>query len=362
MQAIVEPATAVAPDATGTKTDTKIHILYDFDPEGDFFASKMREHIAEASGREVLNHGELCVQPNNFINKWRRALHNLTFGIRTRNEIGPDDHVICWNQNIGIALALWWRLTGTGKNQSIYITCTTNTPIRQRFPFKQILNYAFGSKNFRYYVANNVKDITGTPELYSNIAKGDKVTLIFFSSDIDFEGKSAELPELAGQDYFISTGRSNRKYSFFIDFFEKNPQYDYKIICDNLKQSTDAKNIDILRTVYGAENYAYVRGARAVLLDLKDKNAAAGNTVFVQTMELGIPIVMTRCKVLEDYAIDGKNCILIDADDHDQLKAALEKLQDDAFCAEMSAFQKQDHAERFSMRGVARKFAEATLT
>ena len=42
-------------------------------------------------------------------------------------------------------------------------------------------------------------------------------------------------------------------------------------------------------------------------------------------------------------------------------KAALERLKDDAFCAEMSAFQKKDHAERFSMRGVARKFAEATL-
>lgn len=346
---------------TGPGAEARICILYDFDPAGDFFATRMREHIAEASGREVINLGERCVHPSNLFNKWRRALHNLTFGIRARRRIGPNDHVICWNQNIGIALALFWRLTGAGRNQKIYITCTTNTPLRQKPIIRHILNYAFGSKNFRYFVANNAMDVWFTPKLFSNIRKNNKVTLIYFASDIDFKGKNVEIPELAWQDYFISTGRSNRKYSFFIDFFEKHPEYNYKIICDNLAQTTEAPNIEILRDVYGAANYAYMRGARALLLDLEDKGASAGNTVFVQTLELGIPMIMTRCKVLEDYAIDGRNCLLIDDGDAGQLQAALERMKDDAFRAEMSAFQKRDHAERFSMRGVARKFAEATL-
>lgn len=340
--------------------DSRICILYDFDPAGDFFATRMRDFIAEASGGEVVNLGERCVHPNTLVNKMRRAAHNIGFALRARRRIGPDDHVICWNQNIGIALALFWRLTGTGRNQKIYITCTTNTPLRQKPIIRHVLNYAFGSKNFRYFVANNAMDVWFTPQLFPAIARDNKVTLIYFASDIDMEGKNVELPELAGQDYFVSTGRSNRKYDFFLDFFEKHPEYRYKAICDTLRRESAAPNIEIRRDVYGAANYAYMRGARALLLDLADKSASAGNTVFVQSLELGVPMIMTRCKVLEDYAIDGRNCILIDDGDEAQLQAALERMRDDAFRAEMSAFQKQDHAERFSMRGVARKFVEAT--
>jgi len=164
--------------------DPKIFILCDFDPKGDFFAERMRSYIAQESGREVINIGERCVHPNNFINKWRRATHNLSLGIRSRRQIGPDDHVICWNQNIGIAMALFWRLTGTGRNQKIYITCSTNTPIRRKPGVRHILNYAFGSKNFRYFVANNKMDVWFTPEIYSNIRKDNKVTFMKFAREI----------------------------------------------------------------------------------------------------------------------------------------------------------------------------------
>lgn len=340
--------------------DQKICILYDFNPDGDFFATRMRQYIAEESGLEVVNIGETCVHPNTLARKLRRTLHNLFLGVRMRGRIGPGDHVICWNQNIGIGLALFWRLTGTGRNQSIYITCTTNTPGRRKPIIRHVINYAFGSKNFKYFVANNAMDVWFTPQIFPAIRQGSKVTLIFFASDIDFEGKDVEVSELAEQDYFVSTGRSNRRYDFFLDFFEENLDYRYKVICDTLRRDSDAPNIEIRRDVHGAANYAYMRGARALLLDLEDKEASSGNTVFVQTLELGVPIVMTRCKVLEDYAIDGVNCILIDDGDKAQLKAALDRLRDDDFRAEMSAAQKRDHAERFSMRGVARKFVEAT--
>jgi len=131
------------------------------------------------------------------------------------------------------------------------------------------------------------------------------------------------------------------------------------VICDNTAETTDAPNIEILRTVYGAENYAYIRNARELLLDLEDKSTSSGNTVFVQTLER-IPIIMTRCGVLADYAIDGRNCILIDDENAEQLKAALDRMGDEDFRSEMSRFQKQDHAERYSMRAAARKFAAAT--
>jgi len=223
--------------------------------------------------------------------------------------------------------------------------------------FRNILNYAFGGKNFRCFFANNAADMTISPAIYSSLRQEGKVRFVHFSNDIDFGNKKPDTDFLKGEDFFVSSGRSNRRYSFFIDFFEKHPQFRYKIICDNLTQTTDAPNIDILRDVYGAQNYAYILGSRALLLDLLHKDASSGNTVFVQTLELGVPIIMTRSKVLEDYAIDGKNCILIDDGSAEQLKAALERMQDDAFRAEMSEFQKRDHAERFSVRGYARTVA-----
>jgi glycosyltransferase involved in cell wall biosynthesis len=184
---------------------------------------------------------------------------------------------------------------------------------------------------------------------------------VYFSSDVDLKNKVQTATAASQENYFVSSGRSNRKYSFFIYFFERHPQYNYKIICDNLDQNSEASNIEIYRNVYGAESYAMIRGARALLLDLQYKDATAGNTVFTQTMELGVPIILTRCKALEDYAIDGGNCIVIEDGDEDQLKAALEAVGDDEFRARMREFQQRDHAARFSTREIARKFAETMI-
>ena len=339
----------------------KIVILYDFDPEGDLLAETMREQIANASGLKVVNLGERCRHPNNFINKWRRALHNLTYSIRVQDRIGSEDHVLCWNQNLGVALCLYWRLLGGGRSRKVYITGTTITPKRRHFPIRNILNFAFGSSNLKAYFANNKMDVELAPKIFSNLRKGGKVRFVFFSSDIDFKNKLSSSCGLDNGNYFVSSGRSNRKYDFFIQFFERNPQYCYKVVCDNLAHRTEAPNIEIYRNIYGAKNYAMIRNARALLLDLQHKDASAGNTVFVQTMELGVPIIITRCKALEDYAIDGGNCIVIDDGDDDQLKAALETVSDDAFRARMSEFQERDHAARFSTREIARRLAETMI-
>jgi glycosyltransferase involved in cell wall biosynthesis len=339
----------------------KIVILYDFDPKGDLLAETMREEIAGVSGLEVVNLGERCRYPTNLINKWRRALHNLTYAVRVQSRIGPRDHILCWQQNLGIALCLYWRLFGGGRDRKVYITGTTTTPVRRRFPIRNMLNFAFGSRNLTAYFANNKFDFSVLPKIYSNLRRDGKVRFAFFSAGVDLKGNTAPDTGTSQEVYFVSSGRSNRKYDFFVDFFQRNPQYRYKIICDNLALQTEAANIEVYRNVYGAENYAMIRGARALLLDLQHKDASSGNTVFVQTMELGVPIIITRCKALEDYMIDGGNCIVIEDGDHDQLKAALEAVKDDAFRARMSEFQKRDHAARFSTREIARTFAQTMI-
>ena len=341
-------------------TRPKLMILYDFDPEGDHVAETMRDEIASVSGLEVINMGERCRQPNNIFNKWRRSFHNLTYALRVQRKIGPEDYVLCWQQNLGIALCLYWRLFGAGRNRRLFITCTTSTPKRRRFPIRNILNLAFGSRNLKVLFANSKMDFEIFPATYSNLLDKD-LKLIEFSSDLKPEWKGAPQSHANTSDYYLSSGRSNRKYDFFLEFFETHLDYNYRVICDNLSYETSVPNISIYRNVYGAEHYAMVRGARALLLDLQDKEASAGNTVFVQTMELGVPIIITRCKALEDYVIDGKNCLVIEDGDADQLKAALEAVRDEDFRARMSEFQKRDHAARFSTRKIARRYAEAIL-
>ncbi len=72
-----------------------------------------------------------------------------------------------------------------------------------------------------------------------------------------------------------------------------------------------------------------------VIIPIKDPNISAGQLVALQALQLGKPIIATRCSGLKDYLVDGVTALVINNDIQD-LHKCLEKLSDDAFYERMS--------------------------
>jgi glycosyltransferase involved in cell wall biosynthesis len=333
----------------------KILFLFDFNPAGDKVAEILKHSIEEATGLPVETYGKRFHPPNNLWNKWRLALGTAFLAVRALPRARAAKHVICWNQNVGIPLCFLLRMTPWGPRPKVYLFGTAITALRRRFPVRNLIDFALGYDGLAAYISFTQRETQDAPKIFGNLARVERHAIALANDLPDDAQCESQTPPEDGE-YFVSGGRSNRRYSFLISFFEKNPEYRYVIICDNLAEKTDAANIKILKNTYGREYFRYMRFSRAILLDLMRKDVAAGITVFIHALALGVPIIMTRSEIAELYAIDGKNCILID-DDEEQLKAALERVRDDEVWAEISSFQKRDHAERFSTAALGRKLA-----
>lgn len=335
---------------------SRIVVLHDFDPTGDVVADRFSEVLPAETGLPVVHLGRTFGQPRD---PWRRLLRLLDtfyYPLTLSRRLGPDDHVICWQQNFGLCLAILWRLTG--RRRRLYILNAAILPARQRGIVGALHDYAFGYAGLRALVAASAAEAETLARRFPGLRRPGVVQSILFASDVNPSQLLVDPGPLSDTPYFLATGRSNRKYGFFLRFFENKTQHRFKIINDTMKYEPRSASIEILRSVYGEDYIRYMRGAQALLLDLEDKTASAGHTVFVQALELGVPVVVTEAAVLAEYVIPGENCIQIEDENEAQLEAALEVLSDPARRERMIAFQRRDHAERFSLAAMARRIAD----
>jgi glycosyltransferase involved in cell wall biosynthesis len=73
--------------------------------------------------------------------------------------------------------------------------------------------------------------------------------------------------------------------------------------------------------------------ARANVLPLEDRRISTGQTVLLQAMALGQPVVVTRTAGTEDYIRDGVDGLLVPPADVQALRAAIRRIYDDTALA-----------------------------
>lgn len=95
------------------------------------------------------------------------------------------------------------------------------------------------------------------------------------------------------EDYILSIGRSNRDWEFLIRELG-NTEFSVKIVCDTLKCGKLPPNIRVYNNVWGEDALDALRRCRLVVLPILDEKVAAGDTVLLQAMALGKPVVAVR--------------------------------------------------------------------
>lgn len=130
------------------------------------------------------------------------------------------------------------------------------------------------------------------------------------------------------EDFILSLGRSNRDWDWLIESLT-GTEYKLKIICDQLHRTDLPKNIEILNNVWFKDSYRYLSKCKLSIIPILDGKIGSGETVLLQTMSFGKPIIINRPSCLaDDYIDDGKNGIIVNKT-KEELLNAIEKIYED---------------------------------
>lgn len=129
------------------------------------------------------------------------------------------------------------------------------------------------------------------------------------------------------EGFVFSPGRSNRDWDFVIKSL-KNETYRTLIACDDLKKETIG-NVVIDNTIDMDASLKLFEKCFCVLVSIDNPYISSGQTVLIQAMNYGKPVIITKSPGLsDDYIEDHVNGIVIEKT-VENLQAAIMELKND---------------------------------
>lgn len=143
----------------------------------------------------------------------------------------------------------------------------------------------------------------------------------------------------------FSAGRDNRDYDFLIDALNGS-DFKVEIVCHWLEQP-ESKNIRVLHNCFWQDTIDRMASADVVVIPLKEDNpVSSGQTVFLQAMHLGIPVIVTDIPPTRDYIKDSYNGLLI-KNNAEELTYAITRLQNDGILRKKIVGNARERADSF---------------
>lgn len=128
-------------------------------------------------------------------------------------------------------------------------------------------------------------------------------------------------------DYVIAAGRTLRDYPTLIEAFRG---LDAKLLVVAGRHSPGLENlppnVSVRQDIPGPELMALIAGSMAVAVPLEPRRISTGQSVILQAMTIGKPVVATRLDGTEDYIDDGTTGLLVPPNDPGAMRDALRRL------------------------------------
>ena len=121
-----------------------------------------------------------------------------------------------------------------------------------------------------------------------------------------------------------------------------------KIVCDTLSLKSIPDNIEILTDCHDDDFFRELAKCKAVIVPLEDTHISSGQLVIIQAMMYGKPIVVTENDTVKDYVDAGRTGLVIRKTEKD-LSAAIAALSNDTYYKEMSATERRQYENKFSV-------------
>ena len=171
-------------------------------------------------------------------------------------------------------------------------------------------------------------------KIVSTNKKKSKFIFLPFSIDYEFWSEGRLNYENSNQILFIGND-GNRDYDFVQKVAKELPQFTFLFISKNLDQESLTNNSQLVKGSWN--NYELTdlelkniyKNSFAVILPLKDSYQPSGQSVSLQAMACGVPVIITKTKGFWDYKnfIDQKHIIFCKDNDISEWKEAILNLK-----------------------------------
>lgn len=112
------------------------------------------------------------------------------------------------------------------------------------------------------------------------------------------------------EEFIFSPGRSNRDWGFLIDSL-RDEEFHTIIACDELSNDIQG-NVEILNDVDVDKSNELMSRCFCVIISIQNSKISAGQTVLMQAMNYGKPVIITESQGLsDDYIIHEYNGLVI---------------------------------------------------
>lgn len=169
------------------------------------------------------------------------------------------------------------------------------------------------------------------------------------------------------EEFILSVGRDNaRDYKTVIEVARKMPNEQFHIVClpRNIQGIKDIpSNVHVHFNIPLAELQRMYRKAKALLLIMHndtyiDGSDSSGPTVLLEAMAIGLPIISSKKEYLKDYIDHGKDALIVDFYDTDDIVESIKKLSDASLRKEMAMNARKKVDSVFNTKEMARGISE----
>lgn len=277
--------------------------------------------------------------------KWRKKLKDFWFTFKFTSKSRHIGCVLAWQQMYGILPAFFNRYIFHRRNLNISIMTFIYKPKNGLGGklYRWLVNSAISSKNVSNIFVYSQSEV----QHYSTIFPKAKEKFHFVKFGLPVSNTNYTDTALKNENYFFSTGFSNRDYEFLINVFNNTP-LKLKIACPHLKTAIP-QNVEILDNCFGEEMKRQMCNSIAVLIPLKNLNISSGQLVFITAMQLGKPLVITDSIPTRTYLDHNIDAIIV-PNDIKQWRDAIDKLiNDNEFYDKMCRHNRQHSITEFSI-------------
>lgn len=143
-----------------------------------------------------------------------------------------------------------------------------------------------------------------------------------------------ELPPQPVNDYLIAAGRSYRDYQTLARAVGGTGMRTL-IVCGKAGPGVSPlpPEIEVVTDIPLERLSELIARSRALVLPLFERRISTGQSVLLQGMALGRPVITTRTAGTEDYVVDGETGLFVPPGDVEALRAAIFRIRDDAALA-----------------------------
>lgn len=325
-----------AEEADGRTMKNVVLLDWDYAADWDFVRG-----LEQATGEAWTV--EQCVSNTNYGGRIQRLIRYCKYfwaPLRIFRHRGEYSCVVAWQQFYGLVLAFYCWLFRVKDAPKIVVMTFIYRPRSSLAGalYKRFVRGVIASG----YVACCVVGSRSEKKYYAGLL--DVNEKIFAVVPLGWEDKTREIPPQSG-DFYLAAGRSNRDYAFLVSAWR--PEYGrLKIVCDTLT-AKDTESIVYLRNCHDDAYFAQLAACRAVIIPLDDTRISSGQSVALQAMMYGKPVIVTENETLSEYVADNEDGFVI-AKTAQALEEALRALSDPAVYERISCGARRRYEKEYS--------------